>query len=285
MAISWYGWVGGAAGAFVCVVASSLHAWRKQLVDELIAYLAKHLPEWRVESRSNSRLVLRKGDGDSAEFSLYNLRVAASKLRGDAEMQAKGREELFAISIAAFQEQMELLDNSVDPAVLLARLYPRIVNESFFASVPDSSTIPHRALGNTSLFVVYVIDSPHAVAYVDATRLTSLGVDEAALHARALDNLSRLWSVEATRKAVENGSVVVTKAFDTYDAARLLLLPGRLRESEEVAVLIPDRDTLVLAPVPSDGDWTQLDKLAKNRAGPELFNRALRVSAAGIRVA
>ncbi len=115
--------------------------------------------------------------------------------------------------------------------------------------------------------------------------MASLGMDETALHSRAIDNLSRLWPVEATRQAVENRGVVVTKAHDSYDAARLLLLPERLRDQEEVAAQIPDRDTLVVAPVPADGDWSRLDRLARSTAGPELFAGALRVSAAGIRVA
>jgi uncharacterized protein YtpQ (UPF0354 family) len=271
-------------GAFVTLGIASMLAWRRQLADEFAAYLTTHLPDWRIETRSSSRFVLRNGE-DAAEFSLLNLRSAAVQIRGDVAAQTKGRQELFATAIAAFREQVELLASKPNVPALLERVFPRIVNDSFLANLRDGTRIPRRALGNTSLHVVYVIDSAHAVAYIDAERMASLGMDETVLHSRAIENLSRLWPVEATRKAVENGSVVVTKALDSYDAARLLLLPERLRDQEEVAALIPDRDTLVVAPVPADGNWSRLDRLARSTAGPELFAGALHVSAAGIRVA
>ena len=285
MSMPWYGWAGIGAGAFVALAAGSMRSWRKQLADDLVAYLGHHLPDWRVEARSTSKLVLRNDAGDAAEFSLFNLRDAASRVRGDAATQARAREELFATAVSAFQEQVALLARAPDPEGLLARVFPRVVNAGFKAGLPGGVTMPHRPLGDTSLLIVYVIDSTHAVAYIDDARMRALGMDEAALYARALANLRGLWPVEATRQAVENRNLVVTKALDTYDAARLLLLPERLRDDEAMAALIPDRDTLVLAPVPRDGDWSRLHRLARSTSGRELFDRALHVSPAGIRVA
>lgn len=284
MSLPWFGWIAVAAGAFLLLAVSAMRAWRKQLVNDVVSYLGRHLPDWTVEVRSSSMLMLRNASGDSADFSLVNLRAAASQLRGDTTAQAAARESLIATSVAAFREQFELLSSGNDDAQL-DRILPRIVNDTFVAGPTGSIELPRRAIGDTSLFVVYVIDSANAVAYVDRSRLTTLGLTEDALHARAIENLRRLWPVEATRLAVENGAVVVNKALDTYDAARLLLLPERLREREEVAALIPDRDTLVLAPIPADGDWAKLHRLAEARSGPPLFGRALRVSPAGIRVA
>ena len=54
---------------------------------------------------------------------------------------------------------------------------------------------------------------------------------------------------------------------DTYDAARVLLLPERLRADEEAAALIPDRDTCVIAPLPADGDWSELGKAREEPCG------------------
>jgi len=286
MRLPWYGWVGLAGGgAFITLGFTSALAWRKRLVDDLIAYLDAHLPEWRVERRSSSKLVLRNGEGDAAEFSLFNLRAAASQIRGDAATQAAAREELFATSIAAFEEQVALLDGGSGTTELLARIFPRLATKDFLSRLPSSATMPQRALGDTTLSVVYVVDSPHAVAYVDEQRMHSLGASESDLYELALANLRAIWPIEATREALESRTIVVSKALDTYDAARLLLVPERLVDGEELAVLIPDRDTLVLAPVPANGDWNTLNRLASKNAGRELLPRALRVSRDGIRVA
>lgn len=280
----WYSWVGLGFGAFATLGILSMRSWRRRLANEFAAYLALHLPEWRIEARSTSRFVLRNGD-DTAELSLLKLRAAATRIGGDIATQTKARVQLFATAVATFREQVELLRSSRTVAARLERVYPRIVTDGFLARLPGGANMPRRPLGDTALYVVYVIDGTNAVAYVDADRMTSLGVDEATLHTHATRNLSRRWPVEATRQAVETGRIVVTKARDTYDAARLLLLPERLRADEEVAALIPDRDTLVVAPVPADGDWSRLDRLATAKAGAQLFARALRVSAAGIRIA
>jgi len=49
-----------------------------------------------------------------------------------------------------------------------------------------------------------------------------------------------------------------------------------------VVALIPDRDTLVLAMPPEDGDWSSLRKLAKNAAGEPLWREPLLVTREGI---
>jgi hypothetical protein len=74
----------------------------------------------------------------------------------------------------------------------------------------------------------------------------------------------------------------VIKSMDSYDAARLLLVPDYLNPGEELAAMIPDRDTLVLIKVPQNGDWSPLVKLAKVAAGDPLYRRPLRVTSAGI---
>jgi hypothetical protein len=279
-----YGWIALVIVMFLGLATSSLLAWRRKLVNDLVAYIEKNHPEWRVESRSNSALVLRRGD-DVTQFSLLNLRAAASQIRGDAATDTAARNELFAASLAALTEQVALLEQSADSSALLDRIHPRIVNETFVTRLPDPATWPRRTIGAASLYVVYVLDSEHAVSYIDDGALKTLGVDEPVLYAHAIANLSRRWPVEVTREAVESGKVVVTKALDTYDAARLLLLPERMRDNEEVAVLIPDRDTLVIAPVPADRDWSRLRRLARNRAGDTLCDVPLLVSSAGIRAA
>ena len=97
-----------------------------------------------------------------------------------------------------------------------------------------------------------------------------------------MNNLGKSFRPEAIRPVLEESAMSVVKSEDTYDAARLLLIPGALRDGESIAALIPDRDTLVLTPVPEDGDWASLAKLAKNADGDPLWTEPLLVTPAGV---
>ena len=75
------------------------------------------------------------------------------------------------------------------------------------------------------------------------------------------------------------------KSGDTYDAARLLLVQQHLEPGEEIAALIPDRDTLALMPVPENEDWSNLAELARTPGGDRILLQApLRVTADRIEV-
>ncbi len=109
-------------------------------------------------------------------------------------------------------------------------------------------------------------------------------LEAAGLHALALENLRKNFPAEAVRKVVEQGEGTALKLGDSYDAARLLLVPEHLRDGEEVAALIPDQDSLVLAPVPGDGDWGRLregEQMVLGH-GHRLLDRPLRVSRTSI---
>jgi hypothetical protein len=104
------------------------------------------------------------------------------------------------------------------------------------------------------------------------------------LHERALANLRRSFPALVVRSVAETRQVSAIRAGDSFDATRLLLVPGELQEGEELAALIPDRETLVLAPPPDDGDWGALRKLARTSAASPytLCDRPLRVTRRGI---
>ena len=58
----------------------------------------------------------------------------------------------------------------------------------------------------------------------------------------------------AIRGVLDEKRLIVVKMADTYDAARLLLVPSELREGESVIATLPDRDTLALmGPVAAEG--------------------------------
>jgi len=81
---------------------------------------------------------------------------------------------------------------------------------------------------------------------------------------------------------MRNGSPVNFKVLDTYDATRLLLVPSCLQPGEEVAAVIPDRDTLCVTRVPEDGDWSPLVELARIPSSDRLLlDRPARVTSEG----
>ncbi len=127
-----------------------------------------------------------------------------------------------------------------------------------------------------------MLDSEQSVAYLQSEQLADLGISPQEALDLAMENLGQTFKPEPVRAVLDDNSMSVVKSMDTYDAARLLLIPSTLQDGESVAALIPDRDTLVLAPVPADGDWTSLRKLARNADGDPLWTEPLLVTSAGV---
>src|SRR5262249_52087011 len=112
-----------------------------------------------------------------------------------------------------------------------------------------------------------------------------LGLDLEGVHELALKNLRLKFSPDLVTSVLRDNNMVAVKALDSFDAARLLLIPEQLDEGDEVVALIPDRDTLTLVPVPADGDWDSLRNLARIPASEHLLlDRPLRVRRGGFEV-
>ncbi|MGQ9779977.1 MAG: hypothetical protein ACUVRM_08890 [Bacillota bacterium] len=132
-----------------------------------------------------------------------------------------------------------------------------------------------------ALAITYVLDSPNFVKYLTGTQLAELGLDLEALHALAMANLAKVSLAEAVREVLENKTMAVIKTLDGHDATRILLVPACLPEGAGIAAMIPDTDTFVLAPVPADGDWSRLRKLAAKAYGKKVYGRPLQVTREG----
>jgi hypothetical protein len=172
--------------------------------------------------------------------------------------------------------KMQLLSGNRDHD--LARVLPRLVTQEFIEAgqAQLKQEIPHRSFFNTGLSVVYVLDNPETVAYVTRSMVEQLKLNDTELHELALSNLTKLFPLEVIESIVVERQMCVIKGMDGHDAARLILLPEFLKEGENVAVTIPDADTLSICPVPND--WNGLRDLAKNPASRPLFAKPLKVS-------
>jgi hypothetical protein len=103
------------------------------------------------------------------------------------------------------------------------------------------------------------------------------------MKSRALDNLARGFDHALVRKTVMAKEVTLIETGDSYDAARLLLVPRHMIPGEALVAMIPDRDTLVLSPVPLDDNWAPFEKLARSpRTDRVIWNQPLKVTAQGV---
>jgi hypothetical protein len=196
------------------------------------------------------------------------------------------RSQAIAVRYVLFDgEEFTPVEPPSSPPVDRSRILPRLITEDFFDRVDDEEVLPHRPLGDTGLFVAYVVDSEDSVMYVMGGVAEELGLDEPGLHALALENLGRTFGPEVVRKAIAEPAITTIKCLDSFDAARLLLIPGYLRPGEAIAAIIPDRDTLTLLHLPGDNNWTPLAKLAAVPASDHLLlDRPLRVTCDGFQV-
>lgn len=97
---------------------------------------------------------------------------------------------------------------------------------------------------------------------VNLEEAARIGLNADELLAEALANLRARLPMEVVRDVIENQQVRVSNTGDGYDATRILLVPGYLREGEAIAAAIARPDILILYPadtfVEGKSIWTFL---------------------------
>ena len=275
----WWGWIAIILGAVVAFFASARRSYRTMLRREFRAYLDEHLEDVEIVVEHADRFEMRMGDGEGT-INLLNLYTKITEAGASTEEE---RKEFYEVYAGMIREQQGAEDFSL--ATHGERILPRVVPAGFVEAMPEKGRPVHRQFEGTGLSVVWVIDSEHSVRYIDEEMRASLGIDAEEIDALGLENLRKTFSGDVVRRAVEEGSMAMVKAMDTFDAARILLIPEHLREGESVAALIPDRDTLCIGPIPPDGDWSGYVKLAKRPASDHLIiDRPIRVTRDGFEV-
>lgn len=293
MALTWWGWAGAAAGAtlaigvaFVAVGLWSRQRWRRALVE----HLRRTAPDVEIAAIHPDRLELRfpgRGAEASGTFHLerYYDRMASLAF-GSGTAAADERAALYDTIAAAIRDGASSLDR-LDAAAERGNVMPRIVGDATLAALrgqvaASGKDLPSLPAGVAGLSIVFVLDREAAVAYLTGDLLAELNLtpEDALDVGRA--NLARAFSRDVVRSAVGSRNLNVIKTCDSFDAARLLLVPGYLEAGETLVALIPDRDTLVLTTPPANGDWTGLRTLAGAADGDPLYAEPLVVTSAGI---
>jgi hypothetical protein len=281
LGIPWWLWLVAAIVAFLWFGFRAAKAWRSSIRAEFIAYLHREAPEFEIAAERDRELDIRRPDGGTGTLSLERLFREGTQIPvGDTA----GKEAFFAVFVAMLREGKGL--DSLDAEADRARVFPRLVPDALFAGIRASdaqaapSTLPSGVPG---LSIAFVLDSENSVAYLTSALLADLKLSPEEALVVARENLARSVDVALIVRGVfEKRALMMVKSFDSYDAARVLLVPACLAEGQEVAAVIPDRDTLGLVLPPADGDWGRLRKLARTPAGDVLWPEPLRVTPAGI---
>jgi uncharacterized protein YtpQ (UPF0354 family) len=278
MGIPWWGWIVIGLVAFVLLGRRAAASYRAGLRRELREYLQESRPDLKVVEETNDAFQLADAEGqDAGTLFLRRLYVEAPR-------EEEHKRALFEKLVATLSENDAVMNLSPDHR---ERVMPRVITERMLTALRQQigQDFPAVSLNVGGLSAVFVLDSENSVAFLGANQLAQLDLDTESALSTAKENLARSFGPRAVRQAVEDGQLHVIKSFDTYDAARLLLVPGYLQTGETLVAMIPDRDTLVLTPPPGDGNWASFRKLAKNAAGEPLYASPLLVTPDGLSVA
>jgi len=284
LGLPWYGWL----LVFLIVVIFGLwrvnRAFQWLVRAEFIDILhAKH-PDWNVTAETAEYVEVErpnpKNPAEPIKGQLFLFRVydAAASVK---DQTPEGRRE----TLEKFAD-LSLMDalGKVRLETHRDHILPRIVNEAALQELSGINATPSQPLGDTGLHVVCVVDGDVHVAFFTQDMLESLALDFSTIKEHALDNLAKRFDHKSVRKAVMQKEVTLIETGDSYDAARLLLVPRHLIPGETLVAMIPDRDTLVLSPLSPNGDWKPFEQLAKSpRSDRVICNRPLIVTSQGVR--
>lgn len=280
LGLPWWAWLLLLVVGVLFVGSRARTAWRAGLRREFTEYLRREAPEVAIVAEREGELDLRMADGSEGTLRLDRFYAEGSAIPAEDEAS---RRALFAHFVKVLREGPKGV--ALVPEQDRPRVRPRLVNEAFLARLRGDlkkGSIPAIPSGVDGLSIVFVLDSEASVAYVTADHLRELDLTDAQALELAKENLARTFDGSAVRRALEDGSLNVVKGLDTYDAARLLLVSRHLQPGEQVAALVPDRDTLVITRPLADGDWSGLRKLAKAADGDPLWREPLLVTSTGI---
>ena len=293
LALTWWTGAGCGAAALTAIVAllfGARRSWRTAVRQELVDHLRRTAPEFAITAIYPDRLELAVPGGApdaGATFYLARLYQRLAELpAGDTPELRAGRAEVYDTIVATIRDGATGLE-SLDADAERRNVMPRLVTDDLLAALRSQvagagKALPSLPSGVAGLSIMFVLDREASVAYLTADLLAELKLTpEQALEAGRA-NLARTFGRDVVRSAVGSRTINIIKISDSFDAARLLLVPGYLDAGESLVALIPDRDTLALTAAPADGDWAGLRRLARAAAGDPLWTEPLIVTSDGI---
>jgi len=213
----------------------------------------------------------------SGRVNLARVYRQASEARG-----AGGEEETFRDFAAALLEHDQIGSQPLSLESHGDRLLPHLARPQILAELPSGHSLCYRELDSLGLILTYVAQGEHSMRYLTDADLKKLGITADELHERAMCNLRERSLRDMTRKVVEERAMVSVAFGGGTDATRILLLPEYLRPGEEVAAMIPDRDTLIVMPPPPADKWEEMAGATPPDSDQLLTDRCIRVTCEGL---
>ena len=278
--LPWWAWVILVLLLLAWILIYAGISWRRGIRREFIEYLKKHYPGLVVAEENVAYLRL---EGPTMDLGVVSMGGLYHKVSQAEVRTPQDRQEVYEKYLDVLKEGVSLMSRKLTREEDAGRIMPRLVTREFFATEPLLAGAPNVPLGNTGLYVVYVLDGDASVVYLTREHLTQLGMTDAGVGTLALEHLKRSAPLEnLVREAVDRGSVVSVKQLDTYDAARLLLLPDLLQDGQALVAAVPDRDTLIFLKEPPGGRVEAIEGLLVSTSDKPLLTKALRVTNRGI---
>ena len=279
-----WAWVVFSVIAFITLMVFAAIRFRRRVRGEFLAYLAEHRPGVEVGEISIAFARVRFGPGeDWVTVNFIELYQSAAQLRS---INPKDREPLYEDLAQRLGSSRVANLAQAEPGDA-ARLMPRLVTRDFFDVPPEKSHVPHVPLGETGIYVVYLLEGSQNAVYVTREHQLQMHLKDAELIEKAMENLrARSGSLgESVRRAIALKTPVWVKHFDGFDAARILLVPEHLETGEMLIAAIPDRETLVLVMQPEEGGYEGLAPLLLTTSEKRVFGGLLKVTGDGVELA
>ncbi len=291
---SW-GWAILALAAVVAVRAGLFYSRFRRMCrlvrEELTERLQREHPEIRVEGERLGNLVVRMPDGTERLWEMTDVYGAVAHLPGMGSDPAD-RAKVYDGAIEMLVRAAPTPTDPVTRATHEPYLKPQLVPVAALGEQSAGEALPYHELPDLGLAIIYVLDLPLRRRPITEADRDSLGMELRDLHLAALDNLRGSLPREMVAGVLEEGSGAASQAGDTFDAARLLLVPELLQPGEELLALIPHRDMLLLLPASLREEPEKLEEGLRALQGehspecshPPLLDRPVRVTAEGFEI-
>jgi hypothetical protein len=283
------GWLWGVlitAGLLFLAVRSFYQRFRgmcRRTREELTALLHQDYPDVSVLREERGNLVIRcEGEGEERVWEMADLYSAVARLPGMGQ-DSQARHRLYQ------QAARNMCAPKVDGPLTLSK-HGALIKPQLLP--PDGAEAPRAAILSTEvpgleLAMAYTVDVPHGSRYLTEQDRSDLGLSAAELHELAYSNLGREFPDDLLTQPLSGNSGSALQLADGFDAARLLLLPGKLKPGEALIAVIPHRDMLLLLPASMQDEPDRLSQGLEMLAcdeHPALLRRPIRVTPAGFQI-
>jgi hypothetical protein len=254
---------------------------------EIGQYLREQHPEFEVVGERQGDLLVRHKDGAERKWQMADVYAAVGGLPGMGADQA-ARRGIYARAVEQLLSPKPDRSQPLSMATHGDRIGLHLVSAEFYKQAAPLSGAPHTPVpGLDGLLTVYVLDLADGLCYLSESDRSLLGIDAAELHRLAIEHLRRDFPRQMITGVLTGGNPSAIQFQDSFNAARLLLIPEHLKENEELIALVPHRDMLLLLPAAMRQEPAKMDQAVKTlECGdhPRLLDRPVRITRNGFEV-